>query len=154
MSSYFVDSSGVVKLYVVEIGSDWLDRLTDRAEGHQLVITRITVVEVAAALFRRVRGGTLSVSDAAHAVQDLERDMAELFIIVDLTPVVVARALVAARHYGLRGYDCVQLASALVVQQERLRRGLSPLTLISGDVELNHAARQESLAVEDPNSHR
>ncbi|MGI8912797.1 MAG: type II toxin-antitoxin system VapC family toxin [Chloroflexota bacterium] len=152
MSTYFGDSSGVVKLYVTEIGSEWVDGLTDQAQGHQVVIARITLVEVAAALFRRVRGGTLSASDAARAIQELGHDLTSQFVIVDLTPTVVAKALILAEQYGLRGYDCVQLASALVVQRERLERGLSPLTLISSDVELNHAARKEHLQVEDPNT--
>ena len=153
MATYFVDSSGAAKFYVSEVGSSWMESLTDRAQRHQLVIARITAVEVAAVLFRRVRGGRMAASDAAIAMQEFGRDLGSLFAIVELTPIVMARALVAAQQHGLRGYDCVQLASALVVQQERLQRGLSAVTLISGDTELNQAARHEHLAVEDPNTH-
>ena len=56
-------------------------------------------------------------------------------------------------RYALRGYDALQLSSALEASRRRLLHSLSPLTLVSADKELNTAARSEGLTVEDPNTH-
>jgi hypothetical protein len=48
-----------------------------------------------------------------------------------------------AEKHALRGYDAVQLASALKANEERVSNGLSPLTVVSADTELNDAAHAE-----------
>ena len=53
----------------------------------------------------------------------------------------------------LRAYDAVQLATVLEVHNERTALGLSPLTLLSADTDLNDAAIAESLIVDNPNNH-
>lgn len=58
-----------------------------------------------------------------------------------------------AETFALRGYDAVQLATALAAQNERVLNGLSPLVIVSADGELNDAARAEGFNVEDPNDH-
>ncbi len=55
MRFYFLDSSAVVKRYIPEIGSDWIQQLTHEGTNHQLFIARITWVEVLSALSRRQR---------------------------------------------------------------------------------------------------
>jgi uncharacterized protein len=61
--------------------------------------------------------------------------------------VLQSAALLADLH-SLRGYDAVQLASALEV---RLQVPL--LILVSADGDLNTAATAEGLPVENPNTH-
>ena len=65
MADYFVDSSPLVKRYVHETGSVWLSGLVSPAAGNDIYITRITTVEVIAALTRRARGGTIAAADAS-----------------------------------------------------------------------------------------
>ena len=64
-----------------------------------------------------------------------------------------AMAIRLAETYALRGYDAVQLAAVLTVHAAREAQGLSRLTLVSADHELNTAAVAESLLVDDPNTH-
>jgi hypothetical protein len=61
--------------------------------------------------------------------------------------------MLLAETHGLRGYDAMQLATALEVNTLRIVSGLPPLTLVSADVELNAAAIAEGLTVEDPNAY-
>ena len=68
-----------------------------------------------------------------------------------LGPLSDAGTLVEA--HGLRAYDAVQLAAALGLNSRRLALGMSAVTLISADQELNAAAIASGLLVEDPNLH-
>jgi uncharacterized protein len=54
---------------------------------------------------------------------------------------------------GLRGYDAVQLAASLELHRQRHAAGLSRITLISADHELNAAGIANGLLVDDPNAH-
>jgi len=56
---YFLDSSALIKRYVVEIGSPWIKTLTDSQTGNSLLLVRITWVEVLSAFARRQREGGL-----------------------------------------------------------------------------------------------
>jgi hypothetical protein len=58
-----------------------------------------------------------------------------------------------AERYALRGYDAVQLASALSTAQQRSAAELESLTFISADAELNAAAVSAGLPVDNPNLH-
>jgi uncharacterized protein len=68
---------------------------------------------------------------------------------VGVTTDVLSEAMrLAERHY-LRGYDAVQLAAALAVRRLQSPDD-EPLILLSADGELNAAARQQGLTVQDP----
>ena len=151
MAAYLLDSSAAVKLYVAERGSGWLIALADPTLAHELFIIRITAVEIAAALYRRARTGALTIAQAATTMSALRRDVASTYRVIEVSPVLLDQALIVAEHRGLRGYDCVQLAGALLTHQARLAVGLSPLILVSADAELNAAATLEGLQVDDPN---
>lgn len=148
MGLYYFDTSGLVKRYVLEAGTPWVQALADPVAGPSLFIARITPVEVASAVARRERGGSLAATDAATALADFQHDCARQYRIVEITEGLVTHAVALARRHVLRAYDSVQLAAALEV------RAVAPsLILVSADADLNAAAAAEGLAVEDPNSH-
>lgn len=153
MAIYFFDSSALVKRYVHETGSDWILALTEPAAGHSLYIARITAVEVVSALIRRQRDGSVSAIDAATAMADFRHDLSHQYRVIEITPTVITRAMQLAETHGLRGYDAVQLAAALIIQMMRETLGLSALELVSADRDLNNAAATEALTVNNPNSH-
>jgi uncharacterized protein len=57
MNIYFFDSSALVKRYVPEPGTGWIQSLAMAGAGHQIFVARITWVEVLSALARRQREG-------------------------------------------------------------------------------------------------
>jgi hypothetical protein len=150
---YFFDSSALVKRYAYETGSEWVLALTELTACHSLYIARITAVEVVSAVTRRQRGGSVSETDAATAMADFRHDLSHQYRVVEMTPTVITRAMQLAETHGLRGYDAVQLAAALIVQKMRETLGLSALELVSADRDLNDAALTEDLTVDNPNSH-
>ena len=143
MTVYFCDSSALVKCYVQERGSAWMRTLLDPTAGHHLYLASITSVEVIAAVTRRVRRGDIAAADGAAAVTQFRQDVAQRYRLLDLTPALVARAMTMAETYSLRGYDAVQLATAVEVHGRGLALGLPALALVSADEELNRAARAE-----------
>lgn len=148
MAVYFLDSSTVVKRYVQETGTAWVQALTMPTAGHSLFVVRLTLVEIIAAVTRRERGGHLASQDAASAVADFQYDFAHQYLVVEVSALLVSRAAALARTHALRGYDAMQLAAALEVHVQA-----PALTLLSSDVELNAAAGAEGLLVDDPNNH-
>ena len=153
MAVYFFDSSAVVKRYLDETGTSWVNRVTDLASGAQVYLARITLIEVISAITRKARGVGLSATGAAIAIAGFRRDFIEEYVLVELTQPLIERAADLAEFHALRGYDAVQLAAALEVNLDRVWLGLPAITLISADAALNAAAIREGLAVDDPNSH-
>jgi len=45
MAIYFLDSSGLVKRYVAEMGTAWVQGMTDAASGNDRFIAQITGAE-------------------------------------------------------------------------------------------------------------
>lgn len=153
MAIYFLDSSALLKRYVVEPGTSWVQSLFGPGAGHRLVIVSISAVEVVAAVARRARAGGLSTADASRIISAFRTDVSRDFDLIHTAPPVIDNAMRAAERHGLRGYDAVQLAAALAITAPSLATSAGPITLVSADLELNAAARVEGLLVEDPNTH-
>jgi len=64
----------------------------------------------------------------------------------------VREAALLAEKYFLRGYDAVQLATALRIEGERKVIGAASLVFVSADEDLNQAAQAEGLSVENPDN--
>ena len=153
MAGFFCDSSAIVKRYVNETGSNFVDNLADLKSGNVVLLARITRVEVVSAIARRLKNGSIATADAQNAVAAFQHDLTNNYFTVEITPVLLSSAMSLATKHALRGYDAVQLASALEANDERIANGLSPLTLVSSDTDLNTAAQSEGLNVENPNNY-
>lgn len=71
MADYFFDSSGLTKRYAREVGSAWVENITDLASGNTIFIAEITQVEVTAAIARKMRSGLLNSTDGNLAFAKL-----------------------------------------------------------------------------------
>jgi predicted nucleic acid-binding protein len=145
---YFLDTSALVKRYVSETGTAWVQALTAPTAGNVHCIARITRPETVAAITRRERGGHIAPANAATALTDFDYDFAQQYLIVSMSDALIDHAAVLARTHGLRGYDAVQLAAALEVWTQ-----IPTTVLISSDGDLNAAALAEGMPVNDPNAH-
>lgn len=110
----YLDASALVKRYVVERGSRETVALT--AESTLIATSIVTRAEVAAALAKAVRVRLLTEDRARSALRSFRRDWRDL-VRVPATEAVVERAEALAWDLGLRGYDAVQLASAITWQE-------------------------------------
>jgi predicted nucleic acid-binding protein len=110
----YLDASALVKRYVVERGSRETVALT--ADSEIIATSIVTRAEVAAALARAVRIGIVTEGRARSAQRSFAGDWPDL-VRVPVTEALVERAEALAWDHGLRGYDAVQLASALGWQE-------------------------------------
>jgi len=109
----YLDASALVKRYVSESGTKELLTLTAAAEA--VATSLVSRAEVAAALARAVRLGVLDQGAGRRAQRTFSREWADIAR-VPVGEALVSRAEVLAWDHGLRGYDAVQLASALTWQ--------------------------------------
>jgi predicted nucleic acid-binding protein len=150
---YFCDTSALVKRYVNEMGTAWINALFDPTLGHVFYVARITAVELTAALTRRSKGGGLSPADASKALAQFRADFAGRLLVIEITPPLLDHAERLAEKHALRAYDAVQLAALFAMDQHRKHYALPPLTLMCADAELLAAAVAEGFTTDDPNLH-
>jgi predicted nucleic acid-binding protein len=110
----YLDASALVKRYLDERGSRDTTLLT--AESEMVATSIVSRAEVAAGLARAARAGLVA-QDRAHSAQRaFAGDWPDL-VRVPVTEALVERAETLAWDHALRGYDAVQLASALAWQE-------------------------------------
>lgn len=135
----YLDASALVKRYVSEPGTLEVSKAMAKAE---LIGTSIlSQVETAAALAKAIRVRTLALEAAVSALQVFRSDWPNL-VRIQATEMLMARAEALAWELGLRGYDAVHLASALL-WKEGMNRGV---TLATFDLKLWEAAEQSGLS--------
>jgi uncharacterized protein len=153
VTAFFVDSSALVKRYVLETGTAWVRGLTRQSPSRLIYIAHITAVEVTCAVARRRKGKTLTPPRASSILRRFRQHLAARYIVIEVTPDLLDEAMRLGNAHALRAYDAVQLALALEVNRSHQADGFGPVTLISADQALNDAATAEGLTVEDPRSH-
>lgn len=153
MSVYFFDSSSLVKRFTKEKGTAWVLSQIKPSNAHTIFIVRITSVEVVAALTKQNRIGNLTADELNKSVKRFKRSLHSRYAFIELSESLTNEAMILAERYGLRGYDSVQLAAAVKIEQRRKLLNLLPITFVCADNNLNAAAQSEGLAVENPNNY-
>ena len=136
----YLDASALVKKYIEEIGSQHVDQLLDYA--NVIGTSLISRAEVSAAMARTVRTGAVSQQEASAALDIFRTEWADLARL-EITETTVARADELAWQHGLRGYDAVHLATALVWQETILES----ITLATFDRQLWQSGQAAGLGV-------
>jgi len=154
MTTYYLDTSALIKRYVDEVGSDWLRATLNARPSPSIVVVHLIIVEVTSALTRRTREGTLTPAEYAQVQNVFRADCLYEYEIVTAVGDIIDQANHLLERHSLRAYDAVHLATAVVTNQRLLANNLVPLTFLSADDRLNNAASAEGLAVDNPNHHR
>lgn len=148
----YVDSSALVKRYFAERGTEWILALCN-TPGQTIAVAEIGLVEIAAALAGKSRGGFIAVDEAQGLRADLAVDARDEYVLVSINRSVVDEAIKLTSRHRLRGYDAVHLACALHLNRALTVHQLAPLTLISADEDLLSAAAAEGLPIDNPHLH-
>lgn len=130
----FCDTSALLKLYVVETGSENLKTLIAGAEA--VAVCRIAWAEAHAALSRRAR----EVPEDADLIEQAKIALATdwpRFVVLEIDQALVELAGEYADTFALRGYDSIQLAAAA----ETGRIAQTPILFACFDARLNKAAK-------------
>jgi len=134
----YLDASALAKIYLLEPGSEELDRVI--RGRRDLLLSDLAVTEVASALSRRQREGTLAAGSSAHIHHRILDDAASgLFEKVGLDPDThrqAERLLLAPASVALRAADALHLALAATARAA---------TIATFDGRLARAAREIGL---------
>lgn len=131
----YLDSSALVKRYLTEIGSSWVQALCDDP-AQTIAVAEIGLVEIASAMARKLRGAHISLADYYDARAQLVADARNEYVLVVVNRVIVDEAIELTARHHLRGYDAVHLACALILNRALTANQLSPLTFVSADDDL------------------
>lgn len=132
----YLDTSALVKLFVVEPGSE--EVLAWAAEATTVACSSIGFSEAVSAFSRRLRSGFLARPVYDRALDELDRQWD------DVVTVEVDGRLAGdlARRYPLSGADAVHLAAALTLSGADL-----PIAFCGYDDRLSQAAAAEGLRI-------
>jgi len=156
VSNYYFDTSAVVKLYVSEAGSAWVERIVSQRDEngftHTIAFVKIGIVEAAAALTRRQRMGDITLSERNQLYTSFMRDSNRRYMTLSVSDDLLLLAAELTQRHLLRGYEAVHLAGAVSLNQQLKAAHLMGLTFVSADEVLCDVARVEGLIAENPNT--
>lgn len=154
MTDNYLDASALVKRYADESGSTWIRQITDTAAQHTILLAEITLAEVAAALAAKQQApGGITQEQRERVLSRFLQDCAEHFVLLPIDRLVIDRAVELTQRHRLRGYDAVQLATALVATETLQTQNLASPIFIAADGDLLAAAAAKHLSVENPLVH-
>jgi uncharacterized protein len=153
VAAVFFNTSGLVKRYVAEPGSQWVRQMTDVGADHRLYVSALAGPELIATLVRGARSRRTVARHLTRLLEAVETDWNTLLRSLEVDGRVILEAMRLARVYGLRGADAVHLGSALQLQRQRQRAALPGVIFVSADRDQLVAATAEALTVEDLNGH-
>ena len=158
MTVYYFDTSALVKHYVPEPGSDWVNEVIgagygEHAGAHNVILlSEITRPEVAAGLAAIERSGRISRARRDREYRRFLSDLVRRFAVVPIRTTDMEGAADLTQQHPLKAYDAVQLAIAL-----RCGKALAghdtKLVFVSGDRTQISAAQAEGLLTDDPFDH-
>lgn len=132
----FFDTSAFVKRYVSEAGTDtvlaWCDQATE------IILSGIALPELISAFCRLQREGRITDTQYRQLKSLLLADIEDVAI-CDLTPTVLAQAILSLEKNVLRGMDAIHIGSAVTLKAD---------VFISADKHQLDAAARMGLRVE------
>ena len=150
--AYF-DTSALLKRYVTESGSDWVQALLAVSSPLFVLTSPLTLVEATCAFARRLREGVLTTSEHSVVESAFDYDVRHSYGVLEIRPLTLETARQLVWRYPLRAYAAVHLSTAWLANEQLVRAGEPPLTFICADDRLLAFAQAEGMSVENPNRH-
>ena len=114
MTTIYLDSSALMRRYDPrEAGADSVRAICQPRNGHDLVLVRITTVEIASAIGRKYREGQLDARARSQIWRAFISHIRDQYQVVDLNDIIYARAEEIVCTHAVRAADAVHLACAL-----------------------------------------
>jgi uncharacterized protein len=134
----YIDTSALVKLYVPESESEAVQALVENAQV--TAVSLVAFAEARAAFARKRRERAVNLKDYRRIMREFDDDWDHFFVVAVTEPLVKRAAQLADKH-GLRGYDAIQLSSAIVLHEQ----SGEPVSFCCFDARLLRAGRREGL---------
>ncbi len=150
MPLYYVDTSAVIKYYLPEAGSDWINALFS---SESVTISHLAVAEFASVLARRTREGNLALQHRDNIFALFLEDTPR-YAVLALTRRIVNEAagllLTGSSSVRLRALDAIHLATARWSFARARRRGIATGSFVTADRRLIEAAAWAGLPTMNP----
>ncbi len=147
MALYYLETSALVKLYVLEPGTDRLLHIASNVVENRFAVLSVSQVEFRSAIRRRERAGDIAQNAAGLLLDRFQQHLETRFLRQALTDAVLDGALEMIDRYALRAYDAIQLAGCLEL---RTAAGAEGPTFVCSDEKLLEAALSELLPILNP----
>ena len=131
----FFDSSAFAKRYVVEPGSDRVEKIC--SQSTMLGVSSICLPEIVSALCRLRRQSVITEDQYKNAKEALLRDLEDA-LICNITPSVIKQSIHILETSKVRSLDALHIACALEFEAE---------TFVSSDLQQLSAAKTAGLTV-------
>lgn len=139
MSTYFFDTSALVKRYHQEDGTERVDEILDSTDA-DVLISSLTVVESVSAFRRKFNRGEISESEMEQLVGVFFREALDDFVIIPLEESLLSFSFELVLQDDLRTLDSLQLSAGLSVAEK-----LDDVVFITADEELSTVGRGHGL---------
>lgn len=151
MSTFYLDTSALLKRYKTEEGTAFIDRLFKLfgKPVNKAATSFLSVLEVIASGRRLLKGGIIEETDFAELIDKFLNDVHRYFAVRGLDAKLFIRAIEVTLAHGLRTADALQLATALELKVV-LERSQEELVFVVDDQELHKAAKNEGMAAINP----
>jgi predicted nucleic acid-binding protein len=153
VDAYFLDSSALLKRYVHEVGTAWIQSIADPQNQNLLIIAHIAWVEICSAVARRQREGNISTIQANQVLAAFRAHRNTQYFVVAIDNTVIDLAGQLVNQHPLRAYDAVQLAAALSLQGQLSPPNVASFAFLTADNRLLAIAQAENLLADDSNLH-
>jgi len=148
MTSYYIDTSALVKRYRVEQGTAVIDNLLHNPTQEDRYFTSfLTVLEFTSSILRLAKGSYIKENTAAEMIARFRRDLSEMFQIWPVDDEVLSTSIGMVEKHLLRSADAIHLATAAVIS-ELLSE--PKLVMVSSDRELLIAAENARIQTINP----
>ncbi|MBI4786691.1 MAG: type II toxin-antitoxin system VapC family toxin [Chloroflexi bacterium] len=142
MTSYFLDTSALVKHYRSEAGSKRVDAIFADAQS-KIIISGLAIVEIASAFQRLKNQGDIDDAVLNHALDRFTADATGRLAVVSVDDESLHTARGLVLKHNLRTLDALQLTSAVKSKAQ------SPV-FVAADDNLLAAAKAEGLVTLNP----
>lgn len=146
MSSFYFDTSALVKLYVEEEGTPEVLRIAESVEKNRLVMLDFAQVELHSAIRLRERDGDIPETVASGVLDQFGQDLASTYIVQHINANVLQEATRLLDAHPLPAHAALQLAGCLVA----CASVPPPVIFVCADEGLCASARREGFRVLNP----
>lgn len=110
VSHFYFDTSALVKNYITEAGSQWVQSVSRNAQIAVLT-SALASIEGLCAFARRYREGLISEADLTQTCAIFKHDFLRRYSVLVVDPLVLDKAQQLALRHPLRAYDAVHRAT-------------------------------------------
>jgi predicted nucleic acid-binding protein len=155
MDIAFLDTNALMKLYIPEKGSNWLQSFTST---RQINVSELALIETVTVLRRLHLEGKYSIPDVLNFIAQINLDSTNFEIVLltgkpfrDKLTDLVIKVSVGLR---IRALDAIHLTAASIAQERvNLITPKPTFTFVSSDVQLLRVAQAQGLQVENPENY-